>query len=65
MIKPKHHLSPPPLPDGVDSHHFREGELQQPPLFLIQEGDTGPVYGHNKTALRQWRAYNTLKIKPN
>lgn len=52
MIKAKHHPSPPPLPDGVDSQYFREGELQQPPLFLIQEGDAGPVYGHNETALR-------------
>lgn len=48
-------LSPPPLPDGVDPHDFGEGELQQPPLFLIQKGDPGPVYGHNEPALRERR----------
>lgn len=53
MITPKHHPPPPPPPpDSVDSHDFGEGELQQPPLFLIQEGDTGPVYCHDETALR-------------
>lgn len=46
---------PPPLilslPDGVDSSHFREGELHQPLLSLVQEGDTSPVYGHNELVL--------------
>lgn len=41
------------LPCGVDAGDFGEGELQQPLLPLIQEGDTSPVYGHNELVLWQ------------
>lgn len=43
------------LPHSVDSGDFREGELQQPLLSLVQESDTSPVYGHNELALWQRR----------
>lgn len=43
------------LPDGVDARHLWERERQQLPLLLIQEGDSGPVDGHDKVALWQLR----------
>lgn len=45
----------PPLPDGVDARDLWVRELQQPPLSLIQEGDSSPVYGHDEVVLRHRR----------